>query len=202
MESTAHARAGEQRLTPLVTTRLVLRDWHDADREAFAALNADPVVMEHYPAPLSREESDRLAQRLAADVTQRGWGLWALEVRVGERTGFAGYTGLTIPDWPAPCGPCVEVGWRLARWAWGHGYATEAARAALTAGFSALQLPEIVAFTSQGNRRSRAVMERLGMRRDAAADFDHPRLPAGHRLSRHVLYRLAADEAPAMSSPR
>ncbi len=202
MESPAHPRAGEPPLTPLVTPRLVLRAWQDADREPFAALNADPVVMEHYPTPLTREQSDGLADRLAADVAQRGWGLWALEIRAGERTGFAGYTGLTIPDWPAPCGPCVEVGWRLAHWAWGHGYATEAARAALGVGFRELQLPEVVAFTSQGNRRSRAVMERLGMRRDRAADFDHPRLPAGHRLSRHVLYRLAAGEAPPMPSPR
>jgi ribosomal-protein-alanine N-acetyltransferase len=177
------------------TDRLVLRGWREDDREPFAALNADPEVMRHFPAPLSRTESDALAARVGEHLDREGWGLWAVEVvgaGPGGRGRFAGFTGLAVPGFAAPFGPAVEVGWRLARWAWGHGYATEAATAALAVGFDELGLDEIVSFTAVPNERSQAVMRRIGMTRDPAADFDHPRVPPGP-LRRHVLYRIAAD---------
>jgi len=143
--------------------------------------------MEFLPSVLAREESDAFAARIRRGLAERGWGLWAVEVRGGAP--FAGYVGLEIPGADLPVSPCVEVGWRLAVEHWGRGYATEAARAALEHGFGALGLHEIVSFTSTGNRRSRAVMERLGMR--PAGTFEHPRLPAGSPLRPHVVYRLA-----------
>jgi RimJ/RimL family protein N-acetyltransferase len=172
-----------------VTQRLLLRRWREEDREPFAALNADPVVMEHFPARLSRAESDAFLHRIAEQLDQRGWGLWALEVRATGR--FIGFTGLAVPRFQARFTPAVEVGWRLARAAWGFGYASEAARAAVAAGFAEVGLDEIVSFTAVGNARSRAVMERIGMTHHPADDFDHPALPQGHRLRRHVLYRLS-----------
>lgn len=177
------------------SARLLLRGWREEDRAPFAALNADPEVMAHFPAVLSREESDEVFDRVAAGVDERGWGLWALELRdTGE---FLGFTGLAAPRFETVFTPCVEVGWRLARSAWGHGYAVEAARVACAVGFDELGLAEIVSFTSVGNVRSRAVMERLGMRHDPAEDFDHPLVPAGHALSRHVLYRLQRPDGAA-----
>ena len=170
------------------TERLVLRQWREDDREPFAAMNADPEVMRHFPAVLDREASDEVLDRLRAAVEERGWGLWAVE-RVGTGQ-LLGFTGLSVPRHPLPFMPCVEVGWRLARPAWGHGYATEAAREALRVGFDELGLDEVVSFAAVANTRSRAVMERLGMTRDPADDFDHPALPAGHPLGRHVLYRV------------
>ena len=173
----------------LRTARLLLRPWRPADREPFASLNADPVVMEHFAHPLGRAESDRMVDTIEAHYAQRGLRLWAVEVP-GEAP-FIGYVGLSAPSFDAAFTPCVEVGWRLARAAWGHGYATEAARAALEDGFGRLGLGEIVSFTTAGNLRSRRVMERLGMTRDPSDDFDHPNLPAGHPFRRHVLYRLS-----------
>lgn len=175
-------------MTEPVTERLLLRRWRPEDRERFAALNADPVVMEHFPAPLDRAASDDFADRNERHVDEHGWGLWALQARATGR--FLGFTGLAVPRFEVPFTPAVEVGWRLARDAWGHGYATEAARAAVAVGFEELGLDEIVSFTAVGNVRSRAVMERIGMTHDPADDFDHPALPEGHRLRRHVLYRL------------
>ncbi len=171
------------------TERLLLRRWHEADREPFAALNADPEVTQYFRAPLTREASDAMVDRCVAAMSEQGWGLWALEVRASGR--FIGFVGLAVPRFEAPFTPCVEIGWRLARAAWSHGYAAEAARAALDAAYGPLALDEVVSFTTQGNTRSRRVMERLGMRRDPVDDFDHPQLPAGDRLSRHVLYRLS-----------
>jgi RimJ/RimL family protein N-acetyltransferase len=172
----------------LRTERLVLRSWRDSDREPFAALNADPVVMEHFVAPLSHAESDALVDRIEAAFEEHGWGLWAVEVPgVAE---FIGFIGLAVPGFDAPFTPCVEVGWRLARSAWGHGYAPEGATEALRFAFDDLGLDEVVSFTSVGNAKSRRVMEKLGMTHDPADDFDHPRVPAGHRISRHVLYRI------------
>lgn len=171
----------------MLTERLLLRQWSDADRAPFAALNRDPAVMRHFPAPLSRSESDALLDRLRAEVAEHGWGLWALATRqTGE---FIGCAGLAVVHFDAPFTPAVEIGWRLARSAWKQGYATEAAAAALTFGFTELELTEIVSFTAVGNTASRAVMERLGMSHDPADDFDHPSLPVGHPLRRHVLYR-------------
>jgi ribosomal-protein-alanine N-acetyltransferase len=179
--------------TVLSTPRLRLRPWRESDFAAFAALNADPAVMEHFPSIATREESDAMARRIMAKMEARGWGLWAIEVIGGEP--FVGFTGLNVPDFDSTFTPCTEVGWRLARSAWGRGYATEAASAALAFGFGELGLEEIVSFTALTNRRSMAVMERLGMRRDG--EFDHPRVAEGSPVRRHVLYRLARQAATA-----
>jgi RimJ/RimL family protein N-acetyltransferase len=175
---------------PLRTPRLLLRGWRRDDREPFAALNADPEVMRHFPAPLTREQSDAFAARNEAHLARFGFGLRAVEV-LGV-TPFAGYVGLAVPAFEAAFTPCVEIGWRLARAFWGQGYATEAAHAVVTFAFEALRLRELVSFTVPENVASRRVMEKLGMTRDPAEDFDHPGLPAGHPLRRHVLYRLRA----------
>ena len=170
------------------TARLRLRRWRAGDVEPFAALNADPRVMEFFPAVLTREESAAAVRRLQAQLVERGWGLWAAErLDSGQ---FIGVVGLQVPAVALPFCPCVEVGWRLGFAHWGQGFATEAARGALRVGFECLGLPEIVSFTALANRRSRAVMERLGMR-NADANFEHPNLPVGHRLREHCLYRLS-----------
>jgi RimJ/RimL family protein N-acetyltransferase len=173
----------------LHTPRLELRAWQDADRAPFAALNADPEVMEFMPRRLTPAESDELIASAQRVLEQRGWGLWA--VATHPQREFLGFTGLNPVSFSAPFTPCTEVLWRLKRAAWGRGYATEAARACLDFAFARLALPEVVAFTVPANRRSRAVMERLGMRHDGAADFEHPRLAAGHPLRPHVLYRIS-----------
>jgi RimJ/RimL family protein N-acetyltransferase len=151
-------------------------------------MNADPRVREHFSGTLTRAESDASMARLRAHFAEHGFGFWAVELR--ERPGFMGFAGLSHPSFTAPSGPAVEIGWRLAFEHWGHGYATEAARAALRAGFEELGLDEIVAFATVGNVRSRRVMEKIGMSHDPAGDFDHPSMPADHPRSRHVLYRL------------
>jgi RimJ/RimL family protein N-acetyltransferase len=175
----------------LVTERLLLRQWRPEDLEPFAALNADPEVMRHFPSTHTREQSETLAADLASAIDERGWGFWAVEVRDGPR--FVGFVGLSEPGFEAPFTPATEVGWRLAREHWSHGYATEAARASLEFGFRELDLSEIVSMTTTGNLRSRRVMERLGMTHDPADDFDHPHVPPGP-IKRHVLYRLSAPE--------
>ena len=177
----------------LRTDRLLLRGWRPGDRAPFAALNADPVAMEHFPSTMTREASDAFADRIQAGIEERGWGLWAVEVP-GEAD-FIGFVGLNEATFPAPFTPAVEVGWRLAPAHWGRGYATEAARATVADGFDRLGLAEIVSFTTAANRRSRAVMERLGMRRDPGEDFEHPSVPLGHPMRRHVLYRLSRPAA-------
>jgi len=173
----------------LETERLRLRPWRAADRAPFAALNADPVVMEFFPSPLTRQESDAFVDRIERHFETHGFGLWAVELP-GELP-FVGFVGLAVPSFEAPFMPCVEVGWRLARAAWGRGIAPEAARAAVDFGFEEPGLDGVVSFTSTINLRSRRVMEKIGMRHSPAEDFDHPALPAGHRLRRHVLYRLS-----------
>jgi RimJ/RimL family protein N-acetyltransferase len=177
----------------LRTERLVLRPWKDEDLAPFAELNADPVVMEHFPSTLTREESDLMVERIGVRYAETGLYLWAVEVPGAET--FIGFVGLSAPAFDAAFTPCVEVGWRLARTAWGKGYATEAARAVVADGFDRLGLDDIVSFTTIGNLRSQRVMQRLGMTRDPAEDFDHPNLPPGHPLRRHVLYRLARPRA-------
>ncbi|WP_237154069.1 GNAT family N-acetyltransferase [Oryzibacter oryziterrae] len=170
------------------TTRLILRSWTDDDRAPFAALNADPEVMRYFPAVRSREESDALVDKLLEFEARDGFAFCAVERKADAA--FIGMIGIATVDYLGlPFEPTVEVGWRLARPFWGEGYATEGAVAALAHGFDALNLPEIVAFTATINLPSQAVMHRLGMSHDAADDFDHPRVPAGHVLSRHVLYR-------------
>ena len=174
-------------MSMLTTPGLLLRQWRTGDFEPFAALNADTETMEFMGGCLSREASDAWAAWARSGLGQRGWGVGAVESRVtGE---FIGAIGLSVPSFQTAFTPCTEMLWRLARASWGKGYATEAAREGLRFAFEALALPEVVSFTATGNRRSRAVMERLGMRHDPAADFDHPRLPSGHPLRRHVLYR-------------
>jgi RimJ/RimL family protein N-acetyltransferase len=170
----------------LETERLHLRQWLPADREPFAALNADPRVMAFLPTRLTRAESDALADRCQHLIEQQGWGLWATALKASDQ--FIGFVGLHRPSPQLPCSPCVEIGWRLAFDYWGQGLATEAARAALQVGFIDLNLPEIVSFTALGNRRSRAVMERLAM--VESGTFAHPHLPEDSPLRIHCLYRL------------
>lgn len=171
------------------TERLILRAWRDEDDAPFAALNADPEVMRHMPKLLAREESDATAGRIRAHFVAHGWGLWAVEVP--GVTPFAGFVGMQHVPFEAPFTPAVEIGWRLARAAWGKGYATEGARASLAYAWETLGLREVVAMTVLANQRSWRVMERLGMTRDPADDFDHPRLALDHPLRRHILYRIA-----------
>jgi RimJ/RimL family protein N-acetyltransferase len=175
----------------LRTGRLLLRRWRNADRDAFADLNADSEVMEHFPEPLPRDESDALVDRIEDGFEQRAYGFWAVELVASSE--FIGFTGLGLAEFEAHFTPAVEVGWRLKRSAWGHGYATEAARAAMTYGFEGVGVRQIVAFTPMHNTPSRAVMERLGMSYDPADDFDHPSLPLGNPLRRFVLYRISWD---------
>jgi RimJ/RimL family protein N-acetyltransferase len=177
-------------LVTLSSGRICLRRWRDEDREAFAAMNSDPRVMEFFRSSLSRVESDAMVDRIQKHFNEHDFGLWAIEVP--DVASFIGFAGLDVARFSAPFTPCVEVGWRLAFEHWGRGYATEAARLALGYGFGTLALSEVVSFTSATNHRSRAVMERLGMRRDPAEDFDYPSLPEGHPLRRHVLYRLGS----------
>ena len=175
--------------TPVLRTeRLILREWRPEDREPFAALNSDPRVMECMPALLPRAQSDALARRSEQHFAKHGFGPWAVEVP--DVAPFVGFVGLSVPAFDAHFTPCVEIGWRLAAEHWGHGYATEAALASARFAFDELEMTELVSFTTPQNVRSRAVMRRIGMTHDEADDFDHPRLPPGHRLRRHVLYRL------------
>lgn len=176
------------RAVEIRTDRLILRRWQDRDREPFAALNADPVVMEHFPGPMSREASDAFIDRMEAFWNERGYGRYAVEL-LGEAEciGFVGVQELQFM-------PHDEIGWRLARRYWGRGYATEAARAAVADAFGRIGLREIVSITVPANVRSTAVMERIGMTHHPDRDFDHPMFPPGHRLSRHVLYSMTRAE--------
>ncbi len=174
---------------PVVRTdRLLLRGWRDQDRAPFAALNADPVVMEHFTAPLSREDSDAFVDFMRLKWAEHGYGLWAAER--ADTAVFIGFIGLHLATFDAEFTPAVEVGWRLARGHWGHGYATEGARASLGYAFDVVRVPEVVSFTAVTNERSWRVMERLGMQRTGT--FDHPRVPDGHPVRPHVLYRMDA----------
>ena len=176
-------------ISALTTERLILRPWRDSDREPFRRMNSDPAVMEFMPKLLAAEESDILADRIQKGLAERGFGLFAAELR--ETGCFIGFIGLSVPAFKAHFTPCVEIGWRLARSFWGSGYATEGARALLPLAFMSLDLSEVVSFTTALNVRSRRVMERLGMVRNTKDDFDHPLLSADDPLRPHVLYRLA-----------
>jgi 3-dehydroquinate dehydratase/shikimate dehydrogenase len=175
--------------TSIPTKRLLLRPWRASDHAPFAALNADPMVMEWFPSLLTAEESDRMAEVIDARLRALGWGLWACEVP-GE-SDFTGFVGLN-PAEETLGYESVEIGWRLAAEHWGRGYAPEAALACLAHGFDTLGLDEIVAMTSTGNAKSRRVMDKIGMTHDPARDFDHPRMPEGPRR-RHVLYAIARE---------
>ena len=170
------------------TERLILRRWRASDREPFAQLNADPRVMEFMPSVLTREESDALIDRIEADFDLHGFGVCAVELR--EEASFLGFVGLNVPRFKAAFTPCVEIAWRLAADCWGHGFATEGARAMVRYAFETLKLEARVSFTVPANLRSRRVMEKIGMTHDPAEDFDHPNVVPGHPLRRHVLYRL------------
>jgi len=188
--------AGITDLLELDTQRLRLRQWCTADRGPFATLNADPRVMEYFPAPLVRAESDALADRCQSLIAERGWGFWAVEIQATRE--FIGFVGLHSPAAELPFSPCVEIGWRLAFAHWGRGFASEAARGALGVGFDSLGLAEIVSFTAVGNRRSRALMERLQMQ-EMADTFEHPAVPADSPLREHCLYRLSRERWEAFS---
>jgi RimJ/RimL family protein N-acetyltransferase len=176
----------------LETERLVLRQWRDDDRAPFARINADPRVMEHFPATLTREESDALVDRIEQHWRTHGFGLYAVDLKAGVRDErqFIGFIGLARPSFEIDFTPCIEIGWRLDASLWGRGLATEGARAVAEYAIGPLGLDEIVSFTTVGNGPSRRVMEKLGMTHDARDDFDHPLLREGHPLRRHVLYRL------------
>lgn len=197
----AHRRLGGRpsslsltgRVSELRTARLLLRQWQPSDFDPFARLNADPEVRRFFPARLTRRESDALAHRERTLIAERGWGLWAVEVTASKS--FIGFIGLAEPRFDAHFTPALEIGWRLSRSHWGHGYATEGARAALAFAFEELEMDEVVSFTSAINTRSRRVMERLGMTRDPTDDFDHPLVAEGP-LRPHVLYRLPHPRLP------
>lgn len=170
------------------TERLRLRTWQDADLDPFARLNADPRVMEFFPRALGRAESDALIARERARIEAKGYGLFAAEVKDGGR--FIGVIGLADVTFAAAFAPAVEIGWRLSRESWGSGYASEGARAVVDDAFSRIGLQSLVAFTAEWNRRSRRVMEKIGMVHDAGGDCLHPLLPPDHKLAPHVLYRI------------
>jgi ribosomal-protein-alanine N-acetyltransferase len=178
-------------ITSITTERLLLRPWRPSDRAPFAALNADPRVMEWFPSTLGRAQSDAMAELIEQRLLLQGWGLWAVELP--GIADFIGFVGLN-PDAATIGEPVVEVAWRLAAEHWGHGYAPEAATASLAHGFGTLGLEQIVAFTAVGNAKSRRVMEKIGMTRDEAGDFEHPRIAAGSPVRAHVLYRISRGE--------
>jgi RimJ/RimL family protein N-acetyltransferase len=175
-------------IVTLHSERLILRPWRPEDLAPLFAVNGDPDSMRHFAGVMTRAQSDAWAERMQTHMECHGWGFWAVEERDGAP--FVGVVGLMTIPWQARFTPAVEIGWRIAPAFRRRGYAEEAARAALDFGFGPLGLDEVVAFTVPGNAASRRLMERLGMRPDGA--FDHPRLPKGHPLERHVLYRLAA----------
>jgi len=176
---------------PIIETpRLILRGWTNGDVEAWAQMNADPRVMEFFPSTLERERSIASATAMRAELERDGYGWFVAEIKGGLP--FAGTIALQPVPFAAPFTPANEIGWRFAVDAWGHGYATEAASAALSFAFHYLKWTEVVAMTAEINARSRRVMERLGMTHDPSDDFDHPRLAMGDRLKRHVLYRARA----------
>ena len=175
------------------TARLILRPWREADRAPFAALNADPEVMAHFPALLTRQESDASVDREAAHIAAHGRGFMALERR--EDGAFLGFVGVKASPADLPFAGAPEIGWRLARHAWGRGYASEAARAALADAF-ARGAQRVLSFTAATNGRSQAVMARIGLERRPELDFDHPALPRGHRLECHLVWALDAPAHP------
>jgi RimJ/RimL family protein N-acetyltransferase len=180
-----------QRFETVQTARLVMRRWREADREPFSVMNADPEVMRHFPAPLDRNASDALVDRIEARFEDQGFGLWALEVMATGK--FIGFTGLNPMPAGIPGGGGMEVGWRLERSAWHRGYATEAAHAAVGLAFGPIGLTELWSMTAVSNESSQAVMRRLGMTHHAF--FDHPSVPVGHPVRRKVVYHVLASES-------
>jgi RimJ/RimL family protein N-acetyltransferase len=183
----------------LKTERLILREWNGEDREPFARMNADPSVMEYLGETMSRAQSDEVADQIEAHFRAHGFGLCAVEL--AESGEFIGFIGLAVPTFEAAFTPCVEIGWRLAAEYWGAGLATEGAREIVRYAFEELALRELVSLTAIRNERSRRVMAKLGMTHDAAENFDHPRLPVGDPLRRHVLYRLTREKWVNSTAP-
>ena len=175
------------KLIEMTTDRLRLRQWKKDDFPAFAALNADAEVMKYYPGVLTQLESNDMAERFEALLEYNGWGFWVVEKLDDKK--FMGFVGLNEPTYELPVTPCIEIGWKLAKEYWGYGYASEAAKASLAVAFEELDLSEVYSFTSVLNKKSQAVMERLGMI-DMKKNFKHPMIPADHKLSEHVLYKL------------
>jgi RimJ/RimL family protein N-acetyltransferase len=173
----------------LNTERLVLRRWTDADRGPFAEMNADPEVMRYFPNVMTKQESDAAVDRIEQGFENNGFGLWAVEID-GR---FAGFTGLNRTTFDTPMGPHVEIGWRFAKWAWGQGYATEAAQCVLDAAFTELGLTEVFSFTTETNLPSERVMQRIGMKRRTDLDFDHPNTP-GWWDAKHIVYQARSSE--------
>ena len=179
----------------ITTKRHVLRSWRESYLEPFAKLNANPKVMEYFPSVMTKEESGQMVKKMQAKIDETGYGFLAVSlIDTAEFIGFIGLNTIDKSSWPVHFSPAIEIGWRLAAPYWKKGYATEGALACLTLGFETLNLPEIVSFTAKQNTPSRAVMERIGMHHDLDGDFDHPKLPDGHRLKKCVLYRLSLTE--------
>ena len=176
-------------MTRIQTVRLILRDWRDEDRSAYAAIDADPIVMEHLGGVQTRAQSDAGIDRQIARATRGEPCFWAAEQR--DDGALIGFIGVKRIDFDAPFAPGHEIGWRLGAAYWGQGLASEGARAALTYTFEAFGLSEIFAITVPANLRSQAVMRRIGMTRVEGGDFDHPLLHEGDPLRRHILYRIA-----------
>lgn len=176
------------------TQRLTLRKWKAIDLSPFIEINRDPKVLEFLPGPLTATQTAAFIDRIQVHFQEHGFGLWAVEIKdTGE---FIGFVGLSIPNFEEHFTPCVEIGWRLSSRHWGKGYATEAAKRVLEIGFSEFALTEIVSFTVPGNHRSIQVMKKIGMTRNYDDDFCHPKLPADHHLSKHVLYRIQTFHTP------
>ena len=178
-------------VTELETKRLLLRQWQAKDYAPFSDLNKNPAVMEYYPNELTELESNTLAKKIESLLLKRGWGFWAVELKSNNK--FIGFVGLHEPEADLPFNPCVEIGWRLAENYWGNGYATEAAKAVVNFSFETLMLDEVVSFTSIHNVRSRSVMTKINML-DTMQTFEHPDLPAGHKLREHVLYKITKSQ--------
>lgn len=176
----------------LETERLILREWRPEDREAFARMNADPMVMEFLPRIMDKDSSDKLMGRFTEHFKKYGYGPYAIELK--ETGEFVGFVGLRNVEFKSAFTPAVEIAWRLDYEYWGKGYATEAGRRVIEHAFKELKLPEIVAFTVYDNSRTMHIMEKLGMKRDEKGDFDYPTLPKGHPFGKFALYRLKAGD--------
>jgi RimJ/RimL family protein N-acetyltransferase len=177
----------ETEMAKLETERLILRNWIDEDHAPFAALNADPDVMEFFPSTLTKDQSNSMVDRVRGLIDEKGYGFWACEEKLSGQ--FIGFVGLNNPEYELPFNPCLEIGWRLAKPYWGKGYASEAAKTALQYAFQTLDAAEVVSFTAVINERSSAVMKRLGFL-NSNENFKHSALADGHPLQEHVLYKM------------
>jgi RimJ/RimL family protein N-acetyltransferase len=183
--------------TILRTRRLILRRWKESDLLPFARMNADQRVMEFMLGKMTKEETRQSIEGVKKHFDAHGFGRWAVEIDDSGK--FIGFVGISIPPYTLPFSPCVEVAWRICPEEWGRGYAPEAAKEALRDGFERVGLEEIVSFTTLTNLKSRRVMEKLGMQHCPDQNFDHPMVPEGHSLRRHVLYRMGKADWSAQS---